>query len=350
MKSKFKLTFALLVLTTMFVSAAGSEYTKNIRKAWAKGSVTALKVTNKFGEIKINDLGGDSVTIKVVITVDNSSENRAKYLMDKIEIEFQKTGGLASAETRNVETRIEEGTTRQSFTIDYLINIPKDRDLDITNKYGNVIVNNLEAKGTFNVSYGNLTAGNLKSPSGSPINIAISYGKADIETINNANMEFKYAGLNIGEINQLVLVSKYSQTINLHKIAHLTLDSKYDAINIDEVDNVKAESKYTNYKIGLVGKNFELNTEYGSVRISKMDSKFDEIKIQNSYGGINIGLNELSYKLKADCSYCDVNYPSDRYKGNRINDNQHFSLDGNVGTGGGSVSITSRYGGVKLTE
>lgn len=346
MKSKFKLTFALLVLTTMFVSAAGADYTKNIRKAYPKSAITALNVSNKFGEVKINDLGGDSVTVKVLITIENPSGSKAKDLMDMINIDFEKTGGLLS-----VATKIDDDfKSRQSFTIDYLINIPKDRDLDITNKYGNVIVNNLEAKGTFNVSYGNLTAGNLKSPSGSPVNIAVSYGKADIETINNANMEFKYAGLNIGEINQLVLVSKYSQTINLHKIAHLTLDSKYDAINIDEVDNFKAESKYTNYKIGLVGKNFELNTEYGSVRISKVDSKFDEIKIQNSYGGINIGLNELSYKLKADCSYCDVNYPSDRYKGNRINDNQHFSLDGNVGTGGGSVSITSRYGGVKLTE
>src|SRR5665647_466045 len=141
MKSKVRFTIVLLVLFTMYVSAAGAEYTKNIRKAWAKGSVTALKVTNKFGEVKINDMGGDSVTIKVVITVDNSSENRAKDLMDKIEIEFQKTGGLVSAETRNVDTRIEEGTIKQSFTIDYLINIPKDRDLDINNRYGNVVVN-----------------------------------------------------------------------------------------------------------------------------------------------------------------------------------------------------------------
>jgi hypothetical protein len=345
MKSKFKLTFALLVLSTMFVSAAGADYTKKIRKAYPKSAITALNVSNRFGEVKINDLGGDSVTVKVLITIENPSGSKANELMDKINIDFEKTGGLLS-----VATKIDDDfKSRQSFTIDYLINIPKDRDLDITNKYGNVIVNDLEAKGTFTVSYGNLTAGNLKSPSGSPVNMTISYGKADVETINNANMEFKYSKLYAGAINHLVLESKYS-TVSLNKTADLILDSKYDAVNIDEIENFKAESKYTNYKIGLLGKNFELNTEYGSVRINKVDSKFDEIKIQNSYGGINIGLNELSYKLKADCSYCDVNYPSDRYKGNRINDNQHFSLDGNVGTGGGSVSITSRYGGVKLTE
>ncbi len=345
MKSKFNLTIALLLVSTMIVGAAGAEYSKTLRKAWPKSGVTALKVTNKFGEVKINDMGGDSVTIKVVITVENPTGNKAKELMNMIQIDFQKSGGLVST-----ETSIDENfKSKQSFRIDYLINIPKDRDLDITNRYGNVIVNELEAKGTFNVSYGNLTAGNLKAPSGSPVSVVVNYGKADIESINAANMEFKYSKLYAGEIGQIVLDTKYS-TVNLHKTKNLTLDSKYDGINIDEVDNLKSVSKYTNYKIGLLTGSFDLDTGYGSVRISKVDSKFEKINIVNSYGGINIGLNELNYKLKTECSYCDVVYPTNRYKGDKIRDGQRVSLEGNVGTGGGSVTINSRYGGVKLTE
>ena len=349
MKSKVRLTFALLVLSTLFISAAGADYTKNIRKSWPKSTVTALKVTNKFGGIKINDMGGDSVTIKVVITVENSSEKRAKEQLEKIQIEFQKTGGLAIAETKNVDTRVEEGTTKQSFTIDYMINIPKDRDLEIINRYGNVVINELEAKGTFNVSYGNMTAGKLKSPAGSPVNIEINYGKADIESINEANMVFKYSKLYAGEVGQLVLDSKYS-TVNIHKIKNLTLDSKYDGFNIDEIENLKSLSKYTNYKIELLTRSFDLDNGYGSVRISKVDSKFDNIHIESSYGGIDIGLNELSYKLQSKCSYCNIDFPTDRFKGDKISEKQNLSIKGNVGTGGGSVSINSRYGGVKLTE
>jgi hypothetical protein len=345
MKLKFNLAFALLLFATLFVKGAGDNFTKNIRKAYAKSTITSLKVTNKFGEVKINDLGGDSVTIKVVITIENPSGNKARELMDRIKIDIEKNGGLLSAETEFDD----DFKSKQSFTIDYLINIPKDRDLNINNRYGNVIVNDLEAKGTFDVSYGNLTAGKLKAPSGSPVNISVSYGKADIESINDALMEFKYSKLYGGEIGHLVLDSKYSP-INLTKIKNLTLDSKYDEINIDEIANLKSVSKYSNYKIGLLTENLDLDTGYGSVRINKVDSKFDKIRIVNSYGGINIGLNDLNYKLWAECSYCDVKYPSDRYKGNKIKDNQKFSLDGNVGTGGGSVSINSRYGGVKLTE
>lgn len=345
MKSKFSLSLALLIISGMLVQATGTEYTKNIRKGWAKSGVTELKVSNKFGEVKINDTGGDSVTIKVVVTIDNTSSSKAKALMDKISVSFDKSGGLVSA-----ETEIEDGfRNNESFTIDYLVNIPKDRDLNITNKYGNVIVNELDAKGYFEVSYGSMTAGNMKAPAGTPVKIVLNYGKANLESINEADMELKYSQMVADEIDQLVLDTKYS-TVTMHKNVNLTLDSKYDGINIDELGKLKSVSKYTNYKIGVLNESFDLDTGYGSVRINKVSEKFNRIRIENSYGGINIALNDLNYKLQAECSYCDVKYPENRYKGNRIKENNSFNLEGNIGTGGGSVSINSRYGGIKLTE
>ena len=345
MKSKFSLSLALLIISGMLVQATGTEYTKNIRKGWAKSGVTELKVTNKFGEVKINDTGGDSVTIKVVVTIDNPSSSKAKALMDKISVSFDKSGGLVSA-----ETEIEDGfRNNESFTIDYLVNIPKDRDLNITNKYGNVIVNELDAKGYFEVSYGSMTAGNMKAPAGNPVKLIVNYGKANLESINEADMELKYSQMVADEIDQLILDTKYS-TVTMHKNANLTLDSKYDGNNIDELGKLKSVSKYTNYKIGVLNESFDLDTGYGSVRINKVSEKFNRIRIENSYGGINIALNDLNYKLQAECSYCDVKYPENRYKGNRIKENNSFNLEGNIGAGGGFVSINSRYGGIKLTE
>ncbi|MFA5328620.1 MAG: hypothetical protein WC384_12585 [Prolixibacteraceae bacterium] len=345
MKSKLSLTMVLLILSTMLLSASGTEYTKQYKKGWLKGSVSDLRISNKFGEVKINDMGGDSVTIKVVITVEGQSESKARDVFNNIQISFGKSGGMASAETKFEN----DFHNKQSFSIDYLINIPKDKNLDINNKYGNVILNELNAKGNFDVSYGSITAGDMKAPSGSPIKLIVSYGKADLESINKANLEFKYSKLYGNEIGSLMLNTKYS-TVNLHKTSNITIDSKYDAINIDEVGSLKSESKYTNYKIDVLTENFILDTGYGSVRINKVEPKFEKIQIISSYGGINIGMDNLNYKLQADCDYCDIKYPADRYKGNRIKENHSFSLDGNVGTGGGTVKISSRYGGVKLEE
>lgn len=345
MKSIFNLTIALMLLSCLMVNAAGAEFSKQYRKGWHKSGVTSLQINNKFGEVKVNDAGGDSVTIKVLITIDNASESKAKQLMSKIHINIQKNGSQVIG-----ETQIEEDfRSKNSFSIDYLINIPKDRDLTITNKYGNVIINELDAKGLFDVSYGSMTAGKMKSPAGNPIKIILSYGKATLETVNEANIEIKYSKLYADEINQLVLDSKYSE-VNLGKTTSLTLNSKYDGINIDEIGKLKSVSKYTNYKIGTLTESLDLDTGYGSVKIDNVGPKFDRIKVTNSYGGISIGLNELSYKLKSDCSYCEIKYPEDRYKGNKIRENTKFSLEGTVGNGGGTVLIDSRYGEIKLKD
>lgn len=346
MNTTSKLTLASLVLfLALFAQAARAEFTKQYRKSWAKSGVTALTISNKFGAVKLTDTGGDSVTVKVVISVDKMSQDKAMDLMNKIHIDMEKSGGMVTAET----TIDNNFNIKGSFSIDYLVNIPKDRDLNITNKYGNVVVDELAAKGVFSVSYGALTAGKIKTPAGSPLQLEVNYGKADLETINDANMTIKYSKMYADEIDNLVLDSKYS-TINISKNNSIDLQSKYDGINIDELGRLKSESKYTNYEIGNLTGRFVLNTGYGSVKIGKVDPKFEMIDITNSYGGINIGMNSLNYKLKADCDYCDINYPESRYKGNKIKDNHRFSLEGNVGTGGGTVNITSRYGGVKLTE
>lgn len=345
MKSIFNLTVLFILASTLLAGASGAETTKQYRKGWPKNEAMGIQITNKFGEVKVNNSGGDSITIKVVITIDNASDSKARELLNKIHINLSKNGSQIVG-----ETEIEEGfRNNNSFSIDYLVNTPKDKNLSINNKYGNVAISALEAKGDFDVSYGSLTAGKMNSPAGSPVKISVAYGKVDLETINSAEIDVKYSKLYAEEITNLLLDSKYSG-INFHKIGQLTLDSKYDGYSIDEIDKLKAVSKYTNYKIDLLTGELDLDTGYGSVRINKVDPKFGFITINNSYGGITIGMNGLNYRINADCDYCDINYPENRYKGNKIRENHRYSLQGEVGSGGGKVNITSRYGGIKLDE
>lgn len=345
MKSTCNLILVILLLATTMASAAKADYSKQYRKGWPKSGISGIQISNKFGEVKVNNTGNDSITIRVLITIDNASDSKAREMINKIHINLQKEGNMVTG-----TTEIDDGFRgSNSFSIDYLVNTPKDKNLSIINKYGNVVLNELDANGSFDVSYGSMTAGKMNAQAGNPIKISLAYGKADLETINNAEIDVKYSKLYADQIGNLHLESKYSG-VNFHKIGQMTLDSKYDGFTIDEIEKLKAVSKYTNYKIDLLTRDIDLDTGYGSVRISKIDPKFEKIAITNSYGGITIGLTGLNYNLDADCDYCDINYPENRYKGNRIKENHRFSLQGNVGSGGGKVNITSRYGGIKLDE
>ena len=99
-----------------------------------------------------------------------------------------------------------------------------------------------------------------------------------------------------------------------------------------------------------MGANLKIENGYGSIRVGEIAPEFESISISNSYGQISLGLKNARYKVDAACSYCGISYPEDRFKGNRIKENNSYEIDGQVGTAGGSVYIRSRYGEIKLND
>lgn len=345
MKWKFKLFVLLMGMLPLTLQAA--DYTKQVHQGFVKSQITALDITNKFGMIEINDLGGDSVTVDALITVESMNEAKANQLLDQIRIDIGRSGGLLTVKT----ILTENFQTKQNFSINYRINIPKDRNLTVSNKFGNVVLNELEGKGNFVIAYGNLTTGPLNVQTGTDFWLDLSYGKADIESVNQLAGEINYSKIYIGHAGKMKLESKYSG-LNVQKLENLQLESKYDGVSIEEGGSILANSKYTNYKIGALSKELKLNTEYGSVRVDEVKPDFNRIEITNSYGGITLGLDGATYQLNAECDYCDIHYPADKFQGNRLKENTRLKVQGQVGNGDTNrqVTVTSRYGSLKLTE
>ena len=341
----FKLLILLLALLPFSLKA--EDFKRKTHQGYLKSQITALDVSNKFGAIEINDIDGDSVTVDVTITVESNSQSRAEQLMNLIRININRSGGLLKAQT----VISDDFKSKQSFSIDYKINIPKNRNLTVSNKFGNVAVQSLEAAGNFEVDYGNMTAGSLNAPGDQAIQLELSYGKADIESVNKMTGEIRYSKVFIGQAGYLNMETKYSG-INVDELKQLDLESKYDGVKLGRVENIVASSKYTNYTLDELSKSLTIDTEYGSVRIGKVLPDFTKIEITNSYGGISLGMDNLSYQLDADCDFCDIKYPVESFRGNRVKDNTKLKVLGNVGTPSEmqKVIIKSRYGGIKLNN
>ncbi len=343
-KCKFFVLFFVLGILSTGLKAAGEEKTKELHQGWTVNSIQTLEVSNKFGEIKINNFGGDSVTIDVVVTVEAPNEKRADELLELINVDFGKSGNTARAETKISN----DFKSRQKFSIDYTINIPSDKNLNISNKYGNTIVNKLDADGYFNIQYGNLTANQLNAPPSGNMNLNLAYGKADIGSTNDMDIEVKYSTINVGGTGNLKIESKYS-VLNIEESKVVNIESKYDTFEFEEVGTLSATTKYSHFKIEELKKKLKIEAGYGGISIDEVSDDFESISIENSYGQIKLGLDEASYSLDASCDYCGISYPEENFTGNRIKENNTQTVKGNVGTDGhGTVYIRSRYGEIKL--
>jgi hypothetical protein len=346
MKMKFNFITALFVfgILGIGIEASGKEKTKEYNESWPAAGIQTLEVNNKFGEVKITNRGGDDVTIDVVITVEAGNESKAEELLDQINVRFGKSGSTLKAETR-IDSDFK---SRRDFSIDYLVNIPTDKNLDISNKYGNILVNVLNANGTFDIQYGNFTVNELNTPASGTMNIFLAYGKADVGSSNDLKVEVKYSTMNFGQIDDLKLDSKYT-VVNLGSASSVVAESKYDTFNFEEMESFFATAKYTHIEIEKLFDSFEAEADYGGIRVGEIAPGFKSISITNSYGQVSLGLGDASYTIDARCDYCSILYPEDAFKGEQMREDQMQTVKGKVGNdAGGTVFVKSRYGKIKL--
>ena len=348
MKTTFKTTFLLFLIfaigATQTVSAV--EKTKKYHESWTASGVETLNISNKFGEVKFKNEGGSEITIDVLVTVEASSESKASDLLDRIQVKFDKNGSTVMAET-SIENNF---NSNREFSIDYVINVPSNKNLVVTNKYGNTVLNKLNANGNFDIQYGDIRANELIAPNGGKMNVNIAYGNGNIETAGDIYINISYSNLTLGTINDLKLLSKYSN-VEFDKGHIISIDSKYDKFRFGKVKSVTANTKYSDLKIDYLASTLKIESGYGGVKVNEISPDFELVSITNSYGQISLGLKNASYTVDASCSYCGISYPEERFKGNRTKENTSFELKGKVGSAsGGNVIIRSRYGEIKLGE
>lgn len=158
-----KYRFLVVLFTMLWVtsSAMTLENTKTYSHSWAVSEIQTLNISNKFGEVRVENSNGSQITVDVKVTVDGYGR-RNEEILNGISVNFSKSGSSASAETKFANNLNTNGNGRMS--VDYVINIPEDKNLNINNKFGNVIIRTLTGKGNLTVAYGSLTAGKLIAP------------------------------------------------------------------------------------------------------------------------------------------------------------------------------------------
>ena len=336
--------FNLVILFLMFLSLQvhAERTTKKIYKSFPLNQVAKLELSNKYGNIQMDDNRKDSVVISVEIWVEGSG-NRAQKLLDNINVNIENEGNTVSAST---EFRNDFNNSSQEFSIDYRVSIPADRDLSVTQKYGTVNMNNLTGKGIFDIKYGEIRAKNLLSPQ---LTMDLAYSKANIDATRDFNLTIKYSKLSLIKGEDLKVDSKYS-VLNIGDCKEVTLDSKYDDVKSKSINSLTANSMYTGYKIDRISSSLLLNNGYGDFSVSTVPANFRSIKVSSRYASIRLGIESgASYRLDGNVRYCDLKHPNGKL--NRSKEDTSYEVHGTIGESDSpksTVNIESSYGNVSL--
>jgi hypothetical protein len=360
MKTVYKTGIVVFILSNIFCYSllAKEEFVKNYSKEFSCSSNTTLEVVSKYGQINIENWEKQTVKIDVKVMVDHKSRVEAEKLLEMIHINFSQQGDWIKA-----ITQIEEGFGTSSiwgrsisgkkFTIDYKIFLPKNINLKVSHKYGNMFISEIAGQVEIDLRYGNLNINKLTRGNDKPLNsIVLGYGNVSLQQGNWLKLNVSYSSdVDINTCKALIIISKYSK-VRIGKSGSIVAESAYTNYNMGTVSNFVVTGKYGQFKIETLTNKLDAEIKYGGIDVDIIPASFQSIKMDNSYSNSKLGISsQASYKLDAYVKYAGINYP-DRGKISRISENTAVTLHGYVGDENtqAEVSIKSSYGEVNLMK
>jgi hypothetical protein len=355
-KQRMTVMLAAILVTLGIMAQGGGAFTKEIKKEFTVNPGTRLEIINKYGNVDVINRDDAALSIKVLVKVNGRDQQRAEDLLRMIDISISQEGDLIKAVT---EIGDDFGKNFRGFNmgdggleINYSISMPRTLPINLSNKYGNVFIDELTGTSAIDIKYGKLTANKILHDSKEPLTkVFLSYSNGAIQETKWIELDIKYSKINITESKALAIISRYSK-VYVTNGSSIVSESKYDNYEIGNLANFVTTAAYGHFTINNLSGKLQVDTKYTDVIVDRISAGFEGVKINNSYGTYKLGIDPAaSYKLDGYSKYCTIVYPENNAKVNRFNENNELKVNGLIGSSQNpkaEVSVTSNYGNIRL--
>ncbi|MDR1582480.1 MAG: hypothetical protein LBS55_04345 [Prevotellaceae bacterium] len=306
-------------------------------------NVTEVRFEHSYGNITVTE----SESKQIELEIQYFDRKNTKPVCD-----------ISVAEkTLNITTKIPHDWNDWNFGnnnkigIDYIISIPRNVDMNVNLKYGNMNIDNFYGDFTGAFAYGNLNAGTFFS---SPVNISSKYSNIRIDKADVLNLSIYYANIDVNTINTFEIQSKYCKS-RIGKSETVKADCSYGNIDIDSVIEFSGELRYNPASVKKLDKTLNLDCSYSSVRINDSSKQLETVNFDGSYSNLELKLDpDLSADLSVDLKYGALSVDN-RYKVKYSfseKDHREIVKKGVIGdkTPTATINISNSYANVSIIK
>ncbi len=300
LKSFAALTFVLFIGLQIFAGEL-EQFGKEYHKTFKVNKDVNLEVANKFGFVKIITSETSEVKIDVKITVEAKNIEKAKKLLEQINVVITGSPSKVTA-----ITEFEKDSQFKELSIDYTITMPVSGNIDITNKFGAFYLNQINGKSKVAVSYGSVDIGNLNSQEN---DLTVKFGSGKVKYAQYLNYTSRYSTASVKRAKLLNLDAQYGN-VEVGEVGRMSLKNAYGDADLGTVVELTAEVKFGDLDIeGIIGK-FIITTQYGDLDVDFISKDFDVIDIKSSFGDVDLSFQSGSnFILEGKASFGDINLP-----------------------------------------
>lgn len=259
---------------------------RSVSRSYTVSPETSLEVHNKYGKIQLNTWDKDEVSIEVEILLSESSKSRLKKLKEDISIDFydskemvrartmiESESGRLASEIKSIGSTI--SGSNKKVEINYLIHLPAYINVQLTNKFGDIYMDDLNGEIQIILSNGVLKANHLEGNS----DISLSFANGMIKSLGTGKLSLSYSDLVLDEATQLELTSKSSK-LNADSVDILNINSRRDKLYFKHVEYLSGTGNFSQLWIYDFLRESDLYMKYGKLTIEHIVQDFEKIQVE----------------------------------------------------------------------
>lgn len=361
LKLQFKLLTLLLLLPVMLLAKnPQTEATlkttreKSIQKSFNVNADATLKVDNSYGNVNIITWNQNTIDFDITIKVTGSNDDKVNAKLNEINVDFSNSESLVSAETRFGRRKSGSwwnwGNNNLKIEVNYVIKIPKTNNIQISNDYGAINVDQLLGRANLSCDYGKITTKELMADNNS---LSFDYTNGSyFEYIKSGKINADYSSYTVAKATTIEISADYTKS-DIEAAENVVYNCDYGSLKVDNVNTISGNGDYLTVRLGKVYKNVSIKADYGSIKIDKMSANAGNIEIQTDYTGITIGHDaDYAFQFEVQLEYASMRNADDfEFITRRIesSDKYYMGYYGDPSTPN-KVSINSEYGSVTFKK
>jgi hypothetical protein len=323
---------------------------KVIKKEFNVNSDALLKINNSYGNIDVVTWNENRIEFEITITTNGNNEEKVQKRLDGIDVEFQSSSSEVYAKTHFKNNSRSwwswSNNSNVNMKINYIVKIPITNSIDLNNDYGSINVGKLEGRAVINCDYGKITTKELMADNN---RITFDYThNSYFEYIKSGKINADYSDYTVGKTKSLQINADYTKS-EIEIAEDVTYNCDYGSLKVNNVNSITGNGDYLTFRLGNVYKTISIKSDYGSIKIERLNKSFKNMDINSDYTGMKIGYDPaLSFNYNIELEYSRLNGDDDWQNMKKRIESSSKYYKGYYGkqNSGNNIVIDSEYGGV----
>ncbi len=319
MKTLFYKSFLVLGLLILGQQVSASMYIekrRTLRKSFPVNENTSTEINSKYGTINLMNWDKDSIAFKIEIIGKSKSEDFSQEMIDDTQIIFSANDAFITVNTEFEDEGAQLITTLNKVTksiggsqsevlVNMTVMLPIWANIDINQKFGDVIVADHTGKLKIATSYCDVKLANMTGYT----DLNIKFGDLNLQNAKRLNLNCEYADIVIFKTENADIESKGSK-LNIHEIGKMRARTRRDDYTIYKGGSINADGLYSDIVVTDLSGSLNFNGKFGDITIHNVEPSFTQITMNCERSNANFSFDsKCQFSLDLNLEIGDMTYP-----------------------------------------